>query len=157
MPIFLNDWILPICGDALVRVFACSLCSRLVLKCSAPLWAQIGLDDQLEPLPQLNKTLVSLKLSLNSIHATWMIRSRLFRWMFFKFKTCRVFFELGKQCQLIHPNYSWHTEMLYIFSLNQAHWANSVIESRCPSVCLCVCLRHRMQFFPRPLIGPEIT
>ena len=25
------------------------------------------------------------------------------------------------------------------------------------SVWMCVCLRHRVQFFPRPLIGPEIT
>ena len=33
----------------------------------------------------------------------------------------------------------------------------SVIESRCPSVCLSVCLRHRMQLFSTPLIGPEIT
>ena len=28
-----------------------------------------------------------------------------------------------------------------------AHWANSVLELQCPSVCLSVCLRHRMQFF----------
>ena len=25
------------------------------------------------------------------------------------------------------------------------------------SVCVCVCLRHRVQFFSRPLIGPQIT
>ena len=25
------------------------------------------------------------------------------------------------------------------------------------SVCVCVCLRHWVQFFPRPLIGLEIT
>ena len=25
------------------------------------------------------------------------------------------------------------------------------------SVCLCVCLHHRMHFFSRPLIGPEIA
>ena len=47
------------------------------------------------------------------------------------------------------------------FSLNRPHWADSVIESQCPSVCLSVCLclflRHQMQFFARPLIGPEIT
>ena len=25
------------------------------------------------------------------------------------------------------------------------------------SVCVCVCLRHRVQFFLRPFIGPEVT
>ena len=40
-----------------------------------------------------------------------------------------------------------------LFSLNRPHWADSVIESPCPSVCLC----HRIQFFSRPLIGPEVT
>ena len=35
--------------------------------------------------------------------------------------------------------------------------ADSVIESSCPPVCVCVCLRHRVQFFFRPLIGPQVT
>ena len=39
------------------------------------------------------------------------------------------------------------------FSLNRPHWADSVIESPCPSVVLC----HRAQFFSRPVIGPEVT
>ena len=43
------------------------------------------------------------------------------------------------------------------FSLNWPHWAGSVIESPCPDVCVFLCLRHRVQFFSRPLIGPEIT
>ena len=33
------------------------------------------------------------------------------------------------------------------FSLNRPHWADSVIESRCPNVSMSVCLRHRMHFF----------
>ena len=37
------------------------------------------------------------------------------------------------------------------------HWANSVIEMPCQSVVLSVCLRHRMQFFVKPLSGPKIT
>ena len=32
-----------------------------------------------------------------------------------------------------------------------------VAMSVCVSVCLSVCLRHRVQFFSRPLIGPQIT
>ena len=32
-----------------------------------------------------------------------------------------------------------------------------VAMSVCLSVCLFVCLRHRLQFFSRPLIGPQIT
>ena len=51
-----------------------------------------------------------------------------------------------------------------VFSLNWPHWADSVIESPCSSVCLSVILSfclsvwlcHLVQFF-RPLIGPEIT
>ena len=48
------------------------------------------------------------------------------------------------------------------FSLNWPHWADSVIESPCPcvtylSVCLDVRLRHWVQFFQKPLIGPEVT
>ena len=44
-----------------------------------------------------------------------------------------------------------------LFSLNRPHWADSVIESPCPCVCLFVCLRHRVQFFSRPIIGPDVT
>ena len=29
--------------------------------------------------------------------------------------------------------------MLVVFT-ESAHWADSVIESRCPSVCMCVCM-----------------
>ena len=47
------------------------------------------------------------------------------------------------------------TELL--FSLNRPHWANSVIESPCPSGCLSRCLRHWVQFSSRPLIGPRVT
>ena len=52
------------------------------------------------------------------------------------------------------------------FSPTRPHWAELVIESPCPSVEMCVCLRHRVQFFfeashwpsdhmtrSRPLIG----
>ena len=45
----------------------------------------------------------------------------------------------------------------YLILLNRPHWANSVIELPCLCVCLDVCLRHQVQFFPRPLIGPEVT
>ena len=37
-----------------------------------------------------------------------------------------------------------------------AHWADSIIESRNLSVCVCVCPLS-MRFFSRPLIGPQIT
>ena len=37
------------------------------------------------------------------------------------------------------------------FSPTRPHWAELVIESPCPSVGVCVCLRHRVQFFSRPL------
>ena len=39
------------------------------------------------------------------------------------------------------------------FSLNRPHWADSVTESPYP----CVVLRHWVQFFSRPLIGPQVT
>ena len=42
------------------------------------------------------------------------------------------------------------------FFTESAHWADSVIELRCPSVCLFVCLSvclcHRVQFFWRGLL-----
>ena len=45
------------------------------------------------------------------------------------------------------------------FSPTRLLWAESVIESPCPSVrmsgCLSVC--HQVQFFFRPLIGPQVT
>ena len=51
-------------------------------------------------------------------------------------------------------------QMSGIFT-DSALWAGSVIESPCPSVCqyvcLSVCLCHQVQFFSRPLIGPEVT
>ena len=50
-------------------------------------------------------------------------------------------------------------EITYIFHCDiftdSALWAGSVIESPCPSVCLSVCLCHRVQFFPRPFIGQK--
>ena len=49
------------------------------------------------------------------------------------------------------------TSQLFKFSPTWPHWAKFVIELPCPYVCLSVCLRHRVQFFPRPLIGPEVT
>ena len=36
-------------------------------------------------------------------------------------------------------------------------FSHKVMMSVCLCVCLFVCLRHRMQCFSRPLIGPEIT
>ena len=51
-------------------------------------------------------------------------------------------------------------EQLKIFT-NSALLAELVLESPCPSVCLSVChsvcLCHRVQFFSKPLIGPQIT
>ena len=32
-----------------------------------------------------------------------------------------------------------------------------VAMSVCGDVCVSVCLRHRVQFFVRPLIGPQVT
>ena len=43
------------------------------------------------------------------------------------------------------------------FSPTRPLWAELVLESPCPSVCLCACLRHGVQFFSRPLIRPQIT
>ena len=40
--------------------------------------------------------------------------------------------------------------------IESAHWADSIIESRCPSVCVCVC-PFSMRVFSRPLIGPQVT
>ena len=68
--------------------------------CLAPLCANNGVDDQLGQLPQLKKTLVSLKLSSKSIHFTWMIRWRLSWWRLFQFKTGKGFFELEKNAIL---------------------------------------------------------
>ena len=50
-----------------------------------------------------------------------------------------------------------HLNTSYAFSPTRPHWAELVIESPCPSVCLWFCLRHRVQFFSRPLIGPQVT
>ena len=75
---------------------------------------------------------------------------------------------------------------VFTFSLNWLHWSDSVIESPCLwlyvfvplgafwstrpsgpswssschvylSVCLSVVFRHRVQFFFRPIIGPQVT
>ena len=54
---------------------------------------------------------------------------------------------------LMESKQVWQKKIRLHFSLNQPHWADSVIESQ----CLDVCLRHRMHFFFRPLIGPDIT
>ena len=44
------------------------------------------------------------------------------------------------------------------FSLNRPHWADSVIESPCPSVWIFVCLYvSKVKFFSRPPIGPQVT
>ena len=48
-------------------------------------------------------------------------------------------------------------QRFFLIFIESAHWADSIIESRCPSVCLCVCLSLFMRFFSRPLIGPQIT
>ena len=45
------------------------------------------------------------------------------------------------------------THLIDQFSPTRPHWAELGIESPGPDVCL----RHRVQFFSRPLIGPEIT
>ena len=37
------------------------------------------------------------------------------------------------------------------------YWSDLVIKLPCLSICLCHCLRHRMHFFSRPLIGAEVT
>ena len=44
-------------------------------------------------------------------------------------------------------------KVCYLLFTESAHWVDSVIESPCPSVVLC----HWMRFFPRTLIGPEVT
>ena len=49
----------------------------------------------------------------------------------------------------------------YLFT-ESAHWADSVIELRCPSVCPSVCLSVcvcplDVEFISRPLIGPQVT
>ena len=56
------------------------------------------------------------------------------------------------------------TVLALYFSVWLYHWfsfftesADSVVELPCPCVCLSVCLCHRVHFFSRPLIGPEIT
>ena len=54
-------------------------------------------------------------------------------------------------CRDVFPN------IVFFFSLNRPHWADSVIESPCPSVCGSVCLfvcTIGCIFF-RPLIGPD--
>ena len=43
------------------------------------------------------------------------------------------------------------------FSPTRPHWAGLVIESPCPSVCLFVCLRHRVQFFLGLLLALRFT
>ena len=40
---------------------------------------------------------------------------------------------------------------------NSALWAELVRELTCPSVCVSVECPLPMQFFSRPLIGPQIT
>ena len=45
--------------------------------------------------------------------------------------------------------------LLKAFSLNWLNWVDSVIESLCLDVCLCVCAIG-CSYFSRPLIGPEI-
>ena len=48
-------------------------------------------------------------------------------------------------------------DLLFVVVFTEsAHWADSVIELQCPSVDLFVCPLP-MQFFSRPLIGPQVT
>ena len=58
----------------------------------------------------------------------------------------------GSYCQkLLVMHRLVHTYHLFL-SLNR-----HVRLSVCLSVCVSVCLRHWVQFFSRPLIGPQIT
>ena len=62
--------------------------------------------------------------------------------------------KLKSRVELVYPNTSRGSGLLFTESV---HWADSVIESPCPSVSMFVCLCHQVQFFSRPLIGPQVT
>ena len=57
--------------------------------------------------------------------------------------------------------YPWVVRVSLQFCFHQlgplGRVGHRVAMSVCQDVCLCVCQRHQVQFFPRPLISPEIT
>ena len=71
----------------------------------------------------------------------------------------------GEIAIIVQNNYKYPFLLSQLWSVfvftNSALLAELVLESPCPCVCLSVCLSfclcHRVQFFSRPLIGPQIT
>ena len=51
---------------------------------------------------------------------------------------------------------SW-IQRFFIESAPLGRFSHRNAISVCLSVCVCVVLRHRVQFFLRPLIGPQVT
>ena len=64
----------------------------------------------------------------------------------------------GGDCRTAPATQGLLNTHFYFITLNRHHWADSVIESPCSSVCLCVCgFAPSGAVFFRPLIDPQVT